>query len=250
MTATAKQTAKPRKERVTTGTPCIDELNLWMWQQVAKTDPAHVTKVNQRGGFNAIRAHWQLREATRLWGPIGIGFGWKGTRTREAIGDTYLIVFEMELWYLDPSSGRRSEASPEHGECIQNPGGRVDQEATMKATTHALSKALSRCGFSADVYMDQFSDQKYVAEMQQHFAEPKHTPATAAQTIKHIALVKPLRPFLQELDSDKYTTMTDQQIAEQFSTRASSDGVPFDQSFIDGQCKAAQQAITKRKVTK
>ena len=50
--------------------------NTTIWDQVCKTDPRHTKKVNQRGGFTAIDAHYQVQRATEVFGPVGIGWGY------------------------------------------------------------------------------------------------------------------------------------------------------------------------------
>ena len=50
--------------------------NLRIWNAVSKTNPAHTKKVNQRGGFTAIGAQYQILAATEQFGPIGIGWGY------------------------------------------------------------------------------------------------------------------------------------------------------------------------------
>ena len=41
--------------------------NLFLWEQVETTDPEFTTKVNQRGGFTAIGAQYQIKNATGDW---------------------------------------------------------------------------------------------------------------------------------------------------------------------------------------
>ena len=48
----------------------------------------------------------------------------------------------------------------------------VDADFAKKIETDALTKALSKLGFNADVFMGRFDDTKYVLEMQQKHREP------------------------------------------------------------------------------
>ena len=50
--------------------------NMDIWNAVEKTDPKHTKAVNQRGGFTAIGANYQIMNATKQFGPIGIGWGY------------------------------------------------------------------------------------------------------------------------------------------------------------------------------
>ena len=53
-----------------------ENANLAIWNAVCRTDPKHTKRVNQRGGFTAIDAQYQIMEATRQFGPIGQGWGY------------------------------------------------------------------------------------------------------------------------------------------------------------------------------
>ena len=50
--------------------------NLRIWSKVEKTNPAHTKHVNQRGGFTAVSANYQILAATEQFGPIGEGWGY------------------------------------------------------------------------------------------------------------------------------------------------------------------------------
>ena len=46
----------------------MGDTNMELWDQVWQTEPEHTKHVNQRGGFTAIAAQYQIREATKVWG--------------------------------------------------------------------------------------------------------------------------------------------------------------------------------------
>ena len=58
--------------------------NMELWQSVETTDPTYTKKVNQRGGFTAIGAQYQLMRATETFGPMGKGWGVKGEHIQRA----------------------------------------------------------------------------------------------------------------------------------------------------------------------
>jgi hypothetical protein len=64
---------------------------------------------------------------------------------------------------------------------LLNFGGKLDDECFKKVTTDALTKGLSKLGFNADVFMGQYDDNKYVAQMKKEFSkeEKKKTKMTA-----------------------------------------------------------------------
>ena len=140
--------------------------NMRIWNAVEKTDPAHTKKVNQRGGFTAISAHYQVMRATEAFGPVGIGWGYE-TGTPFML-DT-LVVVPITLWH-----GQRDITfGPLYGSAVlRDSKGRLDQDAPKKATTDGLTKALSQLGFNADVFLGKFDDNKYVAQITQEFSGP------------------------------------------------------------------------------
>ena len=75
-----------------------DSKNLGLWESVETTDPEFTTKVNQRGGFTAIGAQYQLKNATSLFGPFGHGFGVRDESYTPLLNDT-LIVYTAIFFY-------------------------------------------------------------------------------------------------------------------------------------------------------
>lgn len=144
--------------------------NLRIWSAVEKTNPAHTKKVNQRGGFTAISAAYQIMAATEQFGPIGIGWGY--TSGEPIIIDT-LIVVPVTLWHGD----RSNTFGPMMGcEEWKDKNGRLDSDAPKKATTDAITKLLSQLGFNADVFLGKFDDNKYVQQMEREFAAKDNPP--------------------------------------------------------------------------
>lgn len=138
--------------------------NLAIWDAVSKTNPANTKHVNQRGGFTAINANSQIKEATRQFGPIGIGWGY--TAGDPIILET-LVMVPVTLWHGD----RANTFGPVFGaEEWKDSKGRIDSDAPKKAGTDALTKLLSQLGFNADVFLGLFDDQKYVAQVRAEFA--------------------------------------------------------------------------------
>lgn len=158
--------------------------NLRIWSAVEKTNPAHTKKVNQRGGFTAISAAFQIKAATQLFGPIGIGWGYE--TGAPIIADT-LIIVPVSLWH----GSRENSFGPMLGcEELKDKNGRVDSDAPKKATTDGLTKLLSQLGFNADVFLGLFDDNKYVAQVTREFAE-KDAPQKAELSNKELdALAK------------------------------------------------------------
>lgn len=136
-----------------------------IWSAVEKTDPTHTKKVNQRGGFTAISAHYQIREATRVFGPVGVGWGY-------IAGDPIILdgiaSVPVTIWH-----GTRDQSfGPIYGGAeLRDSRGKPDSDALKKAETDGLTKGLSHLGFNADVFLGKFDDNKYIEQMRGEFAE-------------------------------------------------------------------------------
>ena len=49
---------------------------------------------------------------------------------------------------------------------------KIDDNFAKKLETDTLTKAISKLGFNADIFMGKFDDTKYLAEIKKEFAEP------------------------------------------------------------------------------
>jgi len=137
--------------------------NLFLWEQVETTDPEFTTKVNQRGGFTAIGAQYQIKNATEVFGAFGYGFGVKDEKYTPILNDT-LIVYTATFYYqcdVDDGDDVTGEF-PISSSIRVMMGSKIDDDCIKKVQTDAITKGLSRLGFNADVFMGRFDDNKYV----------------------------------------------------------------------------------------
>lgn len=178
-----------------------------LWDAVSKTNPANTKKVNQRGGFTAINAHSQVMEATRQFGPIGIGWGYE---TGEPIFRDNLIVIPVTLWH----GARENSFGPIFGgaEWISDKG-RLDSDAPKKATTDAVTKGLSQLGFNADVFLGLFDDNKYIEAVTQEFEAEKEPAAREKLDGPH-----PSKTALRKAVNDLITEVRNAQSGEAIDT--------------------------------
>lgn len=130
--------------------------NMNIWDAVSTTDPDRTKRVNQRGGFTAIDASYQIEMATRQFGPIGIGWGY--CAKYDVIGE--LVFAYVTMWHGD----RENTFGPIAG-CAQLTGNRTDHDAPKKAMTDGITKGLSQLGFNADVFAGKFDDNKYIEDL-------------------------------------------------------------------------------------
>lgn len=148
-----------------------------IWNAVSKTNPDHTKHVNQRGGFTSINANSQIMEATRQFGPIGIGWGYI---TGNPIFHETLMFVPVTLWHGD----RSNTFGPMLGcEEWKSDKGRIDSDAGKKATTDAVTKLLSQLGFNADVFLGLWDDQKYVEQRKREVAAETVEPVPDSVTM-------------------------------------------------------------------
>jgi len=124
--------------------------NLKLWNSVCVSDANFVKPVNYgKRKFDAIDAQYQLRNATNLFGPMGIGWGTKDSNYQ--VIDN-IVIYTAKLWYVwEGKEGVTEIAS----ECT------VKNDCIKSVTTDALTKGLSKLGFNADIFLNQFDGNKY-----------------------------------------------------------------------------------------
>jgi hypothetical protein len=163
-------------------------MNTEIWNAVAVTNPNFVKSFTRGGGFSgtAINATYQAQKATDTFGPCGIGWGLDILEERyqdgapllqgeAVVGHEVIHVLRAKLWYL--YQGKRGEVihfgqTPFVGR--NKNGFFTDEEAPKKSMTDAMSKCLSLIGFSADVHLGLYDDNKYVADLRKEFGMDKN----------------------------------------------------------------------------
>lgn len=152
-------------------------MNMEIWDKVCKTDPKHTKKVEFGRKFTAIDAHYQIMRATEVFGPVGKGWGYN---CEHGFHENFAWC-DVTLWWADDDT-EMHQYGPFRGmsETISAKG-KVDTDAPKKAMTDALTKALSHLGFSADVFMGLYDDNKYIAQITQEFDQIGKTPVDTAK---------------------------------------------------------------------
>lgn len=155
----------------------FNESHLSIWKAVEKT-PTTATKPANVGGQNitAIDTIHMVKLATKVFGPAGIGWGYRIDVDRfdqgapvllkeVVIGHELTHTCQLTLWY--DWEGKRGEVTHfGHTRAVYmtNKGKFItDGEAPKKSVTDAMKKCLSQLGFAADIFTGLFDDQAYVA---------------------------------------------------------------------------------------
>lgn len=131
--------------------------NLKFWNSVSKTDPKYTKSVSSRGGYTAISPMYQAMQATEQWGLYGKNWGLKNIEHDYSLVETTrLCVLKAIFFYPD------GEFEITNAIEVISAKGYPDSDFAKKLETNTISKALSKLGFSADVFMGEFDDHKYV----------------------------------------------------------------------------------------
>ena len=142
--------------------------NLDLWDKVKETDPKY-TKPAKIGGMTitAIAPQYQIMLATEQFGTYGEGFGFKSIELDYSLIDRFNLVVFKGVFFHPKGQFEIINSSKMYMDRAQS---MVDADFAKKIETDALTKALSKLGFNADVFMGRFDDTKYVLEMQEKFS--------------------------------------------------------------------------------
>jgi hypothetical protein len=177
------------------GDGCTD-----IWDKVFHTDPAFTSPFNLGFAGTSIKPMYMIMKATRLWGPIGIAWGFDIVEEKlvegsnmgfdldgNAYGMEQVHWLRLRLWYHKDKDRNNPKATVEsfgatHFVGRTATGIFTDADAPKKSVTDALGKALSMLGFSGDVYMGAFEDDKYMSGLYARFGAPEGNPNMSAKS--------------------------------------------------------------------
>ncbi len=179
------------------------EKSLDLWAAVCKTDPRFTKRVNQKGGFTSICAQSQIMAATQQWGPYGAAWGLRNiVMDFDSLRAAGTLVYRAEFYCPDASFVLHNSIQ------YMQRDHRIDDDFAKKIETDTLTKALSRLGFNADVFLGLFDDQRYVdARYHAVLAEEQRAAGYPAETF-----AKNLTQWRAAIESGK--TTADQLIAK------------------------------------
>lgn len=173
--------------------------NMVIWDQVKQTDPKFTKDSKFGRKVTSIAPQYQIQEATKVFGPYGKGFGFESCELDMSHLDTLELVLVKAVFFyvIDGEVSRFVINNSWPIKVIKKKGTPPvpDEDFAKKAETNTMSKALSRLGFSADVFMGQFDDNEYVQ-------------AAANEAALSNAEDKILEAEKQELEHQEWVTTT------------------------------------------
>jgi hypothetical protein len=153
--------------------------NMKLWDSVMETDPSYTKQFKKGGGFSGTspNAAYLAMKATEKFGPCGIGWGY--SVISEELVQGAPIVHEktppcneiihkvlLKLWYvLDGTKGELCHFGQTTFVGKNKYGPFTDEEAPKKSITDAMTKCLSLLGFSADIHLGMYDDNKYISDV-------------------------------------------------------------------------------------
>ena len=161
--------------------------NMRVWSQVDKTDTQYTKKAEVNGQkITSLNGTAMIMEATKIFGPAGIGFGWKVLEERfdpgmeifigegdkrASLGFTMNHTVRILFWFvLDGQRGELEGYGCTNAVYKSKYGMSTDGEAPKKSLTDAIKKCLSALGFSADVYLGMHDDNNYLEQLNEELA--------------------------------------------------------------------------------
>ena len=168
------------------------ENNLELWHKVEKTNPKYTKQANVGGNkITSIAPQYQIMNVTEQFGSYGKTWGFKNIDLDYTLVPEYnLIVFKAVFFYPDGEFPTINSIKM----FMDNAKTKIDDNFAKKLETDTLTKAISKLGFNADIFMGKFDDTRYLAEITKEFAEP-------AKKIENISDEK----FLELLNQPKET---------------------------------------------
>ena len=143
--------------------------NLDLWNKVEKTNPKYTKKANVKGNnITAIAPQYQIKNVTEQFGSYGKTWGFKSLEFDYTLTESLGLVILHAVFYYP---GGEFPIKNAQSIFMDNARTKIDDNFAKKLETDTLTKAISKLGFNADIFMGLFDDVKYLAEVTKEFAE-------------------------------------------------------------------------------
>lgn len=191
--------------------------NLELWHKVEKTNPAYTKNANVGGNkITSIAPQYQIMNVTEQFGSYGSKWGFKNIELDYSLIEKLdLCVFKAIFFY----PGGEFPIINSIKMFMDNAKTKVDDNFAKKIETDALTKAISKLGFNADIFMGKFDDVRYVEEMKEEFKSPEEKAKQEAELKE--------QQRLQSIanDIDKFTEV--EKLGEYYKSLSKQDQVLF-----------------------
>ncbi len=183
--------------------------NMKLWRNVCITDPSAVKSITgKQYKGNSPKPYWLIEQATKVFGPCGIGWGINVVSERfERFGETEsLHIAQVKVWYmLDGKRGEIEQMGQTRSSYVTSSGKfTVDEDAPKKSVTDGMVKCLSMLGFAGDIFSGRWDDSRYVEFAGNHHAAAEQI--SAIESAKTIDLLKSHFAAAWKMSDDKTRT--------------------------------------------
>ena len=143
--------------------------NLQLWSKVERTNPNYTKKAKVGGmSITAIAPQYQIKMVTEQFGPYGKAWGFKNIELDYSLVKDYDMVVFKGTFFFPEGQFEIINSSKLY---INNAKTMLDDNFAKKIETDTLTKAISKLGFNADIFMGKFDDVRYLKEVTKEFAE-------------------------------------------------------------------------------
>lgn len=141
--------------------------NLELWNKVERTNPKYTKKAKVGGmTITAIAPQYQIMMVTEQFGVYGKTWGFKNISLDYSLVEKYdMVVFKGNFFF----PGGEFEIINSYKLFINNAKTMLDDNFAKKIETDTLTKAISKLGFNADIFLGKFDDVRYVQEANSFF---------------------------------------------------------------------------------
>lgn len=171
--------------------------NLKLWDLVEKTNPKYTKKAKVGGNqITSISPQYQIMNVTEQFGSYGVTWGFRDIELDFSLVSTMfqkdktegvypnvkvigkedacmgLVVFKATFFYPSGSFPTINSISL----FTNNERSKLDDNFAKKLETDTLTKAISKLGFNADIFLGKFDDVRYIEEITKEFNKPIEQP--------------------------------------------------------------------------
>lgn len=157
---------------------------MFVWNSLCKTDSNYTKPIKgKRYKGDAIDPQYTVRKMTELFGVVGVGWGYNCSHSIIPLPNGNVMAsVDLTVWI----GLRENSFGPWRGLDFLQKGDYTDDDAAKKATTDALTKALSHVGCSADVFLGEFDSSKYASGSRNDQGTGKPSPAAQEVDVTNI----------------------------------------------------------------
>lgn len=145
-------------------------MSLELWNKVEKTNPKYTKKANVKGNqITSIAPQYQIKNVTEQFGIYGQTWGFKSLEFDYRLADSLGIVILHAVFFFPKGEFPIKNAQSLF---MDNAKTKVDDNFAKKLETDTLTKAISKLGFNADIFLGLFDDEKYLNDVTLEFNPP------------------------------------------------------------------------------